>query len=253
MSRIQQVSYIGKGQVFLKRRGAATAKRMPIGNVTELSFEISEEEKRLADYESPGGGTLDRVGRIEAVSGNARTSNHNPANLALALRGSATVSAGAAIANEAHADVQRGSLVAFARLPDPTAAVTVRIGATTVAAAGNWEVNPAGLWIYPDAADIVAGDDILVSYAALPDNLIQALVASGDEYELMFVGLNEARSGKPVVVTAHRCAFSPTRGLALIADEFGELELGFELLADATISGAGLSRYMTVRMAEQAA
>jgi hypothetical protein len=253
MSLIQQVSYIGKGSVFLKPRGSATARRVPIGNVAELTLEVAEEEKKLADYESLGGGTLDKVSRIESVTGAAKTSNHNPANLALALRGTSAVNAGATITDEAHVDVQLGSLVALARLPDAAQPVTVSVGVTPISAAGNWELNPAGIWIYPDAADIIAGDDLLVSYTALPDNLIQALVASAAEYELMFVGLNEARSGKPVVVTAHRCSFSPTKGLALIADDFGNLELGFELLADATISGAGLSRYLTVRMAEQAA
>jgi len=253
MSRIQQTSYIGKGQIFLKRRGSATAKRAPIGNVTALSIEIAEDERTLVDYESVGGGTLDKVSRIESVSGSATTSNHSPANLALALRGSATANAGAAITNEAHADVQIGSLVALARLPDMTVAPTVRVGTDVIPAAGNYELTPAGIWIYPDATGIDNGDDITVSYTALPDNLIQALVAGGDEYELMFVGLNEARSGRPVVVTAHRCVFAPTAGLSLIADDFGQLELGFELLADASIAGAGLSRYMTVRMAEQAA
>ncbi len=253
MSHIQQVSYIGKGQVFLKKRGSATARRAPIGNVTALTLEVTEEEKKLADYANPGGGTLEKVSRIASVSGAAKTSNHDPANLALALRGSATAHAGAVIADEAHANVQPGSLVATARLPDLTAPVTVEVGTQTIPAAGNYEMTPAGVWIYPDAEGIVAGDDILVSYTALPDNLLQALVSGGDEYEVMFVGLNEARSGKPVVVTCHRCSFSPTKGLALIADDFGELDLSFELLSDATIAGAGLSRFMTVRMAEQAA
>ena len=253
MSLIQQVSYIGKGSVFLKKRGSATAKRVPIGNVTELSLEVAEEEKKLADYESTGGGTLEKVSRIDSVSGTAKTSNHDTANLALALRGTSTVNAGATITDEAHADVQLGSLVTLARLPDLTAAVTVKVGAATIAATGNYEMTAAGVWIYPDAVAITAADDILVSYTALPDSLLQALVASGDEYELLFVGLNEARSGKPVVVTAHRCSFSPTKGLSLIADDFGDLELAFELLSDSTISGTGLSRFMTVRMADQAA
>lgn len=252
MSLITQVSYIGKGSVFLKKRGSATAKRMPIGNVSELKLAIEEDAKELLDYESPGGGTLDKVSRIKSVSGTAKTSNHDAANLALALRGTTAANAGAVIADEAHADVQLGSLVTLARLPDLTAAVTVKVGAATIAAAGNYEMTAAGVWIYPDAADILAADDILVSYTALADNLLQALVTSGDEYEILFVGLNEARSGKPMLVTAHRASFSPTKGLDLIADDFGKLELAFTVLSDSTITGTGLSRFITVRQAEQA-
>lgn len=252
MALITQVSYWGNGSVFLKKRSAA-ARRLPIGNVTELKLDIAEESKDLVDYENTGGGLLEKKTRIKEVSGTAKTSNHDPQNLALALRGSVAANAVATITDEAHADVQLGSLVLLNRLPDLTAAITVKVGAVTIAAPGNYEMTAAGVWIYSAATDIVALDDILVTYTALADNLIQALVVSGDEYELTFVGLNDARNGKPQLIVAHRVQFSPTKGLDLVADDFGRLELPFTLLSDATISGTGLSRYLTVRQAEQAA
>lgn len=253
MALIKQVSYSGKGSVFLRKRGEANAKTLPIGNVSELKLSIEEDTKELLDYESTGGGTLEKISRIKSVSGTARTSNHDSANLALALRGSATAHSSAVVTAEAHANTQLGSLVVLNRLPDLAAAVVVKVGATTVAATGNYEVTAAGVWVYPTATGIAAGDAVTVSYTALPDNLLQALVTSGDEYELLFVGLNEARNGKATVITAHRCAFSPTKGLDLIADDYGSLELGFTLLSDTAITGQGLSRFMTVRQAEQAA
>lgn len=244
-----QNSYSGKGSVYLKKRGSATAKRLPIGNVTALDIAISDDTKELLDYQNAGGGTLDRIVRIKSVTAKAKTSNLDSTNLAMALRGTNTVAVGAPIADEAHADIQLGSLIVLSRLPDLAIPVTVKVGAATIPAA-DYEMRRSGLWIKSDATTLIALDDILVSYTALADNLIQALVSSGDEYELVFDGLNEARSGKATVITAYRCTLSPAKSLGLISDNFGELELELTLLADESISGTGLSRFMTVRMAQ---
>jgi len=243
-----QNSYIGKGSVYLRKRGSATAKRLPVGNVTELNVAIEDETKELLDYQSAGGGTLDKISRIKGVTASAKTSNLDAANLALALRGTAVAAAGAPVVDELHADIQLGTLVLTNRLIDTAVAVVVKVGAATIPAT-DYEVRRSGVWIKEDAGTLLAMDDILVSYTAVADTLLQGLVASGDEYELVFDGLNEARSGKATLVTAHRCTISPTKSLSLIGDEFAELELEFTLLADESITGLGLSKYMTVRMA----
>jgi hypothetical protein len=253
MALTTQVSYIGKGEVFLQKRNSAGAKQTPIGNCTSLQFGITEDTKELLDYTSAGGGKLDTSSRIKAVTAKMKVSNLSPSNLAIALRGSVTTHAAAAVADEAHADIVRGSLVELARLPDTGAAITVKVGATVVAAAGNWQAMGAGIWIEPTATALADGDDITVTYGALADDLVQAMVSSSDEYTLLFQGLNEARSGKPVIVKAFRIKFSPAKALDLIADEFGQLELEAEALSDATVTGTGLSKFMSVRMAQQAA
>jgi len=253
MSLTTQVSYVGKGEVFLQKRGTAGAKLSPIGNCTSLQFGITEDKKELLDMTTGGGGVLDTVSRIKNVTAKMTVSNLSPQNLAIALRGSVTASTAAAIVDEAHADIALGSLVELARLPDTGAAITVKVGATVVASAGNWQAMGAGIWIAPNATALVAGDDITVTYSALADDLVQAMVASSDEYTLLFQGLNEARSGKPAIVKAYRIKFSPAKALDLIADDFGQLELEAEALSDATITGTGLSKFMSVRMGAQAA
>lgn len=253
MALTTQVSYIGKGEVFLQKRGSAGAKLSPIGNCTSLQFGITEEKKELLDYTSGGGGTLDSRSIIKAVTAKMKVSNLSPANLAIALRGSVTASTAAAVTDEVHDNILRGSLIELARLPDTGAAITVKLGATVIASAGNWQAMGAGIWIAPDAAALADGDDITVSYSALADDLVQAMVASTDEYTLLFQGLNEARSGKAAIVKAYRVKFSPAKALDLIADDFGQLELEAEVLSDATVTGTGLSKFMSVRMAQQAA
>lgn len=253
MSLVTQVSYWGNGSLFLRNRHIVNARRLPIGNVVDLKYSITEDSKKLGDYESPGGGTLEKHTRVNEVSGIAKTSNYSPTNLALALRGTVATNLAATITDEPHIDVPRGTLVTLERLPDLTQPITVKVGGIAVLAAGNWEPNAAGIWIYPAATGILDGDDLEVSYSALGDSLIQALVASDDEYEMTFVGLNDARGGAPTIITAHRCQFSTTKGLDLIADDFSKMDLPFTLLSDPTIAGNSLSRFFTVRQADQAA
>mgnify|MGYP006347458593 FL=1 len=253
MSLQTQVSYIGKGEVFIQKRGTAGAKMVPIGNCSALKFGIAEDKKELKDYTRTGGGLLDSVTTIKSVTASMSVSNLSPENLALATRGTTSAVASATVTDEAHADILLGSLIRLAKVPDITATVTVKKGATVIASAGNWEINGAGLWIAAAPADLLANDDITVSYTALAGDVVQALTTSNEEYTLIFSGLNEARSGKPVIVTVHRLKFSPAASLDWIADDFGQLEMSADLLADATVTGSGLSKYLKIEMASQSA
>ena len=253
MSMQTQVSYIGKGEVFIQKRGTAGAKMVPIGNCSALQFGIAEEKKKLNDYTRTGGGLLDSLTTIQSITASMSVSNLSPENLALATRGTTSAVASATVTDEAHADILLGSLIRLAKVPDVTATVTVKKGATVIASAGNWEINGAGLWIAAAPADLLANDDITVSYTALAGDVVQALTTSNEEYTLIFSGLNEARSGKPVIVTVHRLKFSPAASLDWIADDFGQLEMSADVLADATVTGSGLSKYMKIEMASQSA
>lgn len=254
MSLQTQVSYIGKGEVFIQKRGTAGAKMVPIGNCSALKFGIAEDKKELKDYTRTGGGLLDSVTTIKSVTASMSVSNLSPENLALATRGTTSAVASATVTDEAHADILLGSLIRLAKVPDVTATVTVKKGATVIASAGNWEINGAGLWISAaPVADLLANDDITVSYTALAGDVVQALTTSNEEYTLIFSGLNEARSGKPVIVTVHRLKFSPAASLDWIADDFGQLEMSADVLADATVTGSGLSKYLKIEMASQSA
>ena len=253
MSLQTQVSYIGKGEVFIQKRGTAGAKMVPIGNCSALKFGIAEDKKELKDYTRTGGGLLDSVTTIKSVTASMSVSNLSPENLALATRGTTSAVASATVTDEAHADILLGSLIRLAKVPDVTATVTVKKGATVIASAGNWEINGAGLWIAATPADLLANDDITVSYTALAGDVVQALTTSNEEYTLIFSGLNEARSGKPVIVTVHRLKFSPAASLDWIADDFGQLEMSADVLADATVTGSGLSKYLKIEMASQSA
>lgn len=242
-------TFMGKGTIYRRKRGVANSPLEPMGNCSKLSFAIAQEEISEQDYENPGGGKRASIKRITGVTANIITKNHDPLILALGLRGTITSEASlTAIVGEAHADIAKGSLVVLARFPNLTVAPVVKKGATTIAA-GNYELRRAGIYILPGAADITAGDDITVDYTPLAESGVEALTASGDEYYLFFDGLNEADSGRPVAVEAHRIDFSPMAGMDLISDEFGNVELAAEVLSDDAIVASDESKYFRVRFA----
>lgn len=245
----QTKSYQGNGTVNIQLRNAANAQLRPIGNCSKLTLAIADESKDQQNYEG-GGGIINRVTRIKSVTAKITADSFSAENLALAVRGSAQANTGTvAIAGEAHAAIAEGSLVLLGRLPDLTKTLTVKLGATVIAEAGNYERRRSGVYILPGAADLADGDNVTVDYTPLADDLIQALTSSGDEYRLVFDGLNEAASGKPVVIVCHRVQFSPANSLDLIDDGFGKLQLDGAVLSDESISGTGVSKYFTVRQA----
>lgn len=102
--------------------------------------------------------------------------------------------------------------------------------------------------IIPLGGKLADGDaGIKASYTARPDSLVQALVDSGQVFELFFDGLNEANSGSPVQVRAWKGKPSPA-SIDWIADEYAGLELTFELEKDTTKNGTTQSQYYTAKV-----
>ena len=92
------------------------------------------------------------------------------------------------------------------------------------------------------------GLPIKASYTRNAQYTIEALVNSGIEYELIFNGINENDSSNPFRQTYYRVKFSPTSGLGMISDDFGKLDMQAAVLADTSITGAGLSQYVKTQM-----
>lgn len=242
---MQQVSYMGKGSILAELLNGALVR---LGNCSKLTFSIEEEKKELQDYENAGGGLLDSVSRIKSVGISLECSNFSKENLALALRGTAATIAGTPIDDEAHT-AKIGGYVVFSHIPNPAVApvVTDATGAI-IYDDDDYAVTRSGIEILAGST-IVDGATILISYTPLAQVDIAALTSAGDAIRLVFDGLNEARSGKPVQVEAYRVKFSPAKTMDWIADEFGKLPLEADVLKDESRSGAGVSQYFSVKMA----
>ena len=237
--------YLCAGQVYARAEGVAGA-LAPIGNVSELKLGIEEDSKTLTDYTRGGGGTYAEVRRITSVSINATLHDLNQTNLARALYGDAAAEASGSVTDEEHTAYQ-GGLIRTAHVKPQNVVVTSEDGATTYAADTDYEVRAEGVYVLEGA--IADGAKVKLAYSYEGYDIVQALTRSGLILEMSFGGVNEADSGKPVVVDLFRVSLGAAKEVSLIGDDFASLQLEGKLLVDSTKTGAGESRYMKVSMA----
>lgn len=299
-------SYIGSGRAYLKELGVAGG-HIEIGNCSVVDLDVSEDEKKLKNFMTPGGGTRNSVKRVDAVVANVTWHDVNADNLARFGYGKKTVIAAAAVTDEAHT-AYGDAFVPFAFLNNSAIAPTVTvapdavtranstayaagviikpaapngfiykvtaagtsagapptfgttIGGTTVdgtatltnigkdafVANTDYEVRPGGMFILPAGASADGGLPFEVSYTKAAASRVDMIVASGKEYELIFVGLNEARSGKATKLTAHRVKPGFLAALSLVGEDYAAPTVAIEVLEDPTKVGDGISKYMMI-------
>jgi len=237
-------SFIGKGTVYLS---SGTNPLVSVGNVNKLAISIAEDRQEMIDYESAGGGVADSVSRIKSMGLDMNAYSFSASNLEVALRGTSAAVTATAITDEAVTAVA-GGLNVLATLPDPAVALTIEMGATSFVEGTDFIRTRSGFTI-PVGSTIVTGNALLVTYKSLAGNALQGLTTGATNVRLVFEGLNEARSGKPVVLEFFRVQFSPTSGLDLISDKFADITLKGLVLKDDTKNAVGQSAYFTMRMA----
>lgn len=210
-----------------------------------LALELSHDEEviKQQDMTRLGGGTYAQVRRINGVTLALELADWNPVNFTRAVFGTAAVVAGAAVVDEPQTAYQ-GGLIRLAK-PNPTL-VTVKSGVTVIDA-GAYEVRAEGIFV-PEGSAILDAAALLISYTHPEHVNIEALTSAAPELELSFGGLNEADSGKPVIVDIWRLGAGIAQTLALIGDDFGSLEVEGEVLVDPTKSGVGISRFYRAQM-----
>lgn len=237
-------SYIGSGKIYLREIGSADG-LIEVGNASALSFSVSEEVKQLKDYTQAGGGTYNDVRRIDAVEVSMTLHDLSPENLSRALYGNATAIASATETDEVHDDIVVGALVLTDYLA--TSITNVKRGATVLTAGTDYEVRGAGIVTIAGGPNtVITGDDITITYVKAAADVVQALTGSGKEYEMIFDGLNEARSGKRSRVRVYRTKIGAAQKIGLIGDEYAALEVTGKILKDTAVSGVGVSQYFKV-------
>jgi len=232
------------GKVYARPYGSAAA-RVPVGNCLELVLSHEEDVIRQPDMTAPGGGTYAKVSRISQVNVAMKLADWNPVNFARSTFGTAgTVAAGNVV--DAPYECVLGGLI---RLPHPQpSTVVVKVGVDTIDAEGNYEVRAGGIYIPEEPADLLAGDDLLISYAYPEHVNVEALTTVAPELELFFEGLNEAQSGKPYLIDIWRVGSGIVQQLGLIQSEFGTLDVNGEVISDPLKTGVGISKYYRAQM-----
>lgn len=242
-------AYLGAGKIKMREYGAA-APLVDIGNCSTLTLSPQTSEITLADHTQPGGGNYASVTRVTGVNIGYTFHDFIGENFARALRGAVTAIA-AGTATDEDVVAYKGGYATLANVPESITEVTNQAGDTTYAAGDDYELVDNMLYI-PEGSSITApvggAANIKVTYAYAEQEVTEALVNSSKEYELVFAGLNEAKSGKAVEIICHKVSGGVLSELAAIGDEFGAGEVNGSLQSDSSKSGVGVSKYFKVRI-----
>lgn len=244
-------SYIGSGNILIREYGAA-APLTEVGNCSALSLSPQEDVKELQDFTAPGGGKRNEVRRLTGVELSYTFHDFSPENFARGLRAQSTSTASGNVIDE-QVVAYKGGYTPLAHLATSITAIRPAGGTTPYAAGTDYELRDGQLYIPSTTTipDPVAGAaNIEVDYARPAQKKVEALVDANKQYEIVFMGLNEARSGKKVRVRLHKVSGGVVQEFALIGDDYGAGEVTGALLSDTTKSGAGVSKYFTVELEE---
>ena len=238
------------GQVYAKVYGKP-GELTPIGNVLELSLEQDEDVQEQEDMTVLGGASHAEVRRVKKVKLKAKIADLNVVNLARSILGTVEGIDAGTVVGEAFSPTALGVLLDLEHI-DPTDVVIKKgpaaASAVEVDMEGNYEVRPEGIFLLSDATDITTTDKLWIDYSYGEYAAIEALTAKAPELQLRFGGLNEADSGKAMVVDIWRCSQGVTKQLSLINKGFGALDIEGTLLQDPTKVGTGLSKFYRARI-----
>jgi hypothetical protein len=238
--------YLGSGKIYARVAGAS-AGLMYIGNASKLELAVAEDKQKLKDFSKPGGGTYATVSRVSEATLSMTLADLNKTNVARALFGTESAIVGATVVDEV-VTAYKGAIVPLLH-PNPTAVtVTDSTAVTTFSAVTDYEVRAGGIYILPTGT-ITDAQSLKVDYTYAAYDKVEAMTSSSITLELHFEGLNEANSGKPVIVDVYRAQLSPTKALSLLGETFAELQVEAEILADTSKTGTGISQYFRVKLA----
>lgn len=238
--------FVGNGIVYIKPYGTAGASWTQLGDCQRMAVETSQDFIDI--YESCSGNRNIAAHVVNQTDWNfvVETLSFSKDNLARALYGTASVVAGATVANEdvvfnAAGDVQ------FTKHPD-ISAVALQQGSTTLTAGTDYSV------------DAKTGTIKLLSVANLTGPAPYALnvdythagydkVAGGTgfltEYSFKLAGLNKV-TGKSVIVTVPRVALNMSDAMEFLGSDQTVFSLGGMVLPDST-AAVGDSQYVTIQ------
>lgn len=240
-------SYIGSGSMLIREFGAA-APFEAMGNCSALNLSPQEEKKSILDYTQPGGNKRNEIARLTGVDCSWTFHDFSAENFARGLRADVnTIAAGNATDEPAVA--YKGGYTPLEKIATTITSVKDPTGVTTYTPVTDYELRDGQLYLPSTStipAPVAGAANVEVTYAYAAQKNVQALVNSNKQYEVLFVGLNEARSGKRVRVHAYKVNGGILQQMAMIGDDYGAGEVTGALLPDGTRTGAGISQYFKV-------
>jgi len=236
--------YVGKGEMYM---GKIDNPLRFVGNVSEFKVTVSENSVGQKDWTSTGGGEKCALSRIDSVGGSVSLLEYSPENLAMALYGNSTSSSDGGAQNDT-GEVVFGSLIETTHLVDLNQPYTVVGAASYTEEAGDFKMTTGG--VRPlKGGNMVADETVTITYVS-PTNygVIEPFTESSTPYKIKFTGLNEAQSGRGVIIEVYKTLVLPTSEVSFINDDFGSIVSNLKLLSDDTVVGTGLSKFMKITM-----
>ena len=243
----EDYSYLGSGMIHFREYQSATP-FIEAGNCSALSLSPQVNSLELQNFTLPGGGLQNEVSRMSGVEMAYTFHDFSGENIARGLRGTATdITGGTATAEAVVA--YKGGMTPLAKIPLAITSVEPVGGGTPYVAGTDYELRNGGLYI-PTTSTIptpVAGAaNIEVDYSYAAQVRVEALINSAKQYEVLFTGLNEARSGKAVRIRVHKVSGGVLASFAAIGEEYGAGEVTGKVLMDGTKVGDAISKYFVV-------
>jgi hypothetical protein len=212
-----------------------------IGNTSQLTVNLSYEEKSLPNYQG-GGGNDDSFKRLTSANLTLAARNVSIATLEAALGGTATAETAAAVADEEHESSGAGLLVAIDGLQDLGEDLEIVVGTDDAVEGTDYTRKRAGIIPLAGGLLATAGTAFTASYKRHKAQRFQALLYTAQEKGLLFDGVNE-RTGNPWRARFFRVNWAPADSLELIGDDFATFTITGDILRDETRTGVGDSQF----------
>ena len=239
-------SYLGSGLLRIREFGSA-APYLPIGNCSSLDLAPQVSTLQLPNHMTPGGGTRNRVDRITDVGFNFTFHDFSGENFARFLRGTSTQQAAGSVPAEPVVGYL-GGWTPLAKYASTITTVEPVGGGTAYTAGTDYQLLDGGIFVPSTStipAPVAGAANFEVNYATAAQTVTETFVNAAKNYSMIFTGLNEARSGKGVVVVAHKVSGGVIDTLGLLGEDYGGGTVPGSLLADPA-QGTGLSQYARI-------
>lgn len=251
--RNQSLSYIGRGRISMRALidGTPTAHKN-IGNCSQLDLNFAEERAEQRDYRVAGGGNAALLTRVSSMTGSITTFSFNSAVMAAVMRSQIITQAAGediSVTYKVVADCL-DAFIPLKVLPDKAEPITLEIAGTALTLNTDYSITNTGIQLI-NGGNHAADDDITITYKSVASFSINPLTEGQVNYEIVFDGLNEANTNKPVAICVRCAALNLVQTINIISGDtdFGTLPFTFEALRDETVVEDGISQFASIQMA----
>ncbi len=244
---------------IVKIRSAGTGKPFrDAGLVSTVQQATDTSDILLANTRSPEGGNFDKKVRINAMTLAMNFREFNTDNIASNLWADVTAVPSAAVTGEER-EAEVGKTCVLDKMPlTITTVVDAATGLVVFVEDDDFRMTGSGIEPLEGSslADAIAAYAVSdpglpylleIDYTSAAFDEIEALVNSGEEFEIMLEGQNGAGTKGRINPRFWRCKFAPAASLDWLGtDDFMGMQVAVEVLADPT-RGTGKSAYMKIQ------